>query len=1007
MLKSFRTSVIYLLFTVALSAQFDGGTFLDARALGMGGALAALGDDGNAVIENPAALGSFSNVGFGVMGSPMFLELADGGGIVNFTGHFILPLGFLGTTGLAVKYFNVSEFSYGGTIYQTFESALSYGYTLPIPIHFFELGVGASGLLRYWNVPAESVGAEFGDLLWSLTFDLNVGAYLKLIDRIGISFVFANILGPNTSRFVQLEKDTGLESDVEESMPRELQLGASYDFRGRMALDYQISLVLDEIMNMNMALGGELIAFETVAFRVGVALDDMLSGSDFLTHLALSAGLGYQVKGFSLDLAYTHRISDSAFGSAAMSLAYAFETKSRITPPSAEKRAKRKRNRESEYRESAKKFNAGVEDVEEYIYELELEANRIRVKLGEPEKEVVDPTIDTNTNTNAEGMLPMRTDSYYQAVSVQTNKVEPLSEKEEAMLRRTLDSLQREIENLEEKRKDILLQARKIEFEAEKIADKALDIEVRSTERTLRRKIKEIMDDIRVAREQANILESESLRNEKRAIRLSNRAARLESRTEVRPEVNLYRFQASKFREQAEAKRAEAKKLLAQIAATNKSVSNAPMSNAVSSEVVMAGAEEADESVVENTPAEAPPDETIVTPQILMAEADALEEQALSLERKANLIEERDRGGISERYNQYISDSEMESFTAETKRRKATALRKSAMSNASEVIDLRSRLGDLPGLTDAVNLLTELQRAFTDYDPQEAANFRNRVAEEAIANEVVLVRDMIERGEEEKLEKTIKNLEKQSEELKERIAENKEALSVATNDTHKADLEARIAFNERLIKENEEKVKRFSDVLPLMASYNEFRDLRDALEELQYKYETYLLQGSDKKAEKIASKMSEKSNLIQPFIADARKIDSTIVKFTELAQALKAKSSLSEDVNTLEGLASKIRAKAAEVNDLQNSISILEQEASQIEQTGTVTAEREARAKREDAQILRAKVEDEVAGLRKMQARYTELQKKAEQLAKEAKTITADSEEESAEGEEKMSEFSE
>ncbi len=246
-----------------------------SRAIGMGGAFVALGDDPSALYYNPAALRS--NRYFGVMVNHIQLFSGFSDASYDFLG-LVYPTMSYGSVGLGFMTAGtggIREFDYfsrelGEISYRESQAILGYGFDLPWQFFGkYTLGTNIKVLLqRVGDYSDTGTGLDFGFLYKpSMIEGFTIGANLQ------------DIVGAETKLVA-----------VSEKVYRTIMLGAGYTrrFDNGSALNLAVQLDMPEYDDSGVRAGAEFIFKNTLSVRVGFDSEQITAGIGVLWH-------GYQV----------------------------------------------------------------------------------------------------------------------------------------------------------------------------------------------------------------------------------------------------------------------------------------------------------------------------------------------------------------------------------------------------------------------------------------------------------------------------------------------------------------------------------------------------------------------------------------------------------------------------------------------------------------------------------------------------------------------------------------
>lgn len=260
-----------------------------ARALGMGGAYAAIADGADSVYWNPAGLSALTKRDATASFGLLFEDMSQG-----FVGYAAPAFG--GTLGGGVDYLRIGSIEKRAGDTEAADSTFAAGHyaaalAYALPDTLPGLGLGAS--LKYIREDIDAMHAG------ALALDLGA-RYKTSVEGLNAALTAQNL-------------GTSLASDP---LPLTTRLGAAYRLRGLpllAAADIE-SLWLEKRHTLD--LGAEVRAAEALAlragYRVGQSRDELGSGL-----VGFSAGLGLRFEGIALDYAFvpfgdlgnTHRLT--------------------------------------------------------------------------------------------------------------------------------------------------------------------------------------------------------------------------------------------------------------------------------------------------------------------------------------------------------------------------------------------------------------------------------------------------------------------------------------------------------------------------------------------------------------------------------------------------------------------------------------------------------------------------------------------------------------------------
>ncbi|HUT97458.1 MAG TPA: PorV/PorQ family protein [bacterium] len=285
--KRFVSTILLLFLTAVALAGNAGATFLllpeDIRAVGMGGTGAGEGGNLAGLFYNPASLGFRTEAAINAAFTSWIADTSLG----YLAG--CLPIGKAGVLSLGATYMNVGGFERrtGDTdepegTFDAMGLAAEAGYGIEL-FDGFSAGLTA-GVVHQRLDTYSATGASFDlGVQYRLPFDwLTVGVAGR---NLGTPLTFISAQTPLPSNVVGGVNLSFLEGD----------LGFNLD------AEYHLD---DAVDNLYAHVGGEYVLFDTAALRVGYTFG---YGSQGGSMTGLSAGIGLQVVGITLDFAYTNQ----------------------------------------------------------------------------------------------------------------------------------------------------------------------------------------------------------------------------------------------------------------------------------------------------------------------------------------------------------------------------------------------------------------------------------------------------------------------------------------------------------------------------------------------------------------------------------------------------------------------------------------------------------------------------------------------------------------------------
>lgn len=374
-------NIVLALMTFAVSALMlsaQPSASHNAKAAGMGGTGTAINDGPNSAALNPGSLGFVRRVYISATAKPSLIGLDSGDtSIVNGIVNLAFPVGWIGTTGLSVNYFNTSiKYPSDVTLFRSVDATLSHGFALPI--ESIDFGVGLGLKLHHWSVPEEVSGSEGG--LSKNTFNLNFGAYLKPIRKLKLGVSALNLLPMKTS----------VSDDGESTLPTTIKIGAAFLPKNTITATFDTDMVIGNEFKMDMALGSQLTLMNSFNIRVGAKLKHVLSDGDFIDKLSISGGLGYKLETMDIDIAYEYDFYAHSAGSISASVTYNFEGPLNPTPPAKIREVYEKK---AEIDRKWKELEANNAKLQSQISRLEREISKNEDEI-EKEKAILAQTED-------------------------------------------------------------------------------------------------------------------------------------------------------------------------------------------------------------------------------------------------------------------------------------------------------------------------------------------------------------------------------------------------------------------------------------------------------------------------------------------------------------------------------------------------------------------------------------------------------------------------------------
>jgi tetratricopeptide (TPR) repeat protein len=253
-----------------------------SRAIGMGGAFVALGDDPSALYYNPAALRS--NRHFGVMLNhiQLFSDFSDAN--YDFLG-LVYPTMNVGSVGLGfmtsgtggIREFDEFSRELGEISYRESQAILAYGFDLPWEL-LGKLTLGSSVKVLHQRV------GDYSDTGTGL--DLGFLYRTRLLEGFTIGANLQDIVGAETKLVA-----------VSEKVDRTMMFGAAYSrrFGGVSALNMTIQYDMPERDDNDVRLGAEYSYKDLLSVRVGFDSEQ------------ITGGIGLVWRGYGVDYGYFSR----------------------------------------------------------------------------------------------------------------------------------------------------------------------------------------------------------------------------------------------------------------------------------------------------------------------------------------------------------------------------------------------------------------------------------------------------------------------------------------------------------------------------------------------------------------------------------------------------------------------------------------------------------------------------------------------------------------------------
>lgn len=296
--------LLSLFYSALVFAQFDTMSDVDARAIGMSGAVSAL-PGAVGVSENPASLGFLKQGAISITVNPMHLGI-ENGFVMNSLASFVYPFGAAGSVGAAAQvHFILAD---GTNIFSAYQATVSYGIALPLNI-----AVGAGFRLQQWWIPQTVTGTALG----AVTVNANVGLSYRFFEHWYIAAAGINLLGLNTTSM-----NSAVNTDGLSSVDRLLKFACAFD-DGALAVDIDVNYLVGN-NQINLMAGGEYLIAGIIPVRAGIELNN-------LTSVNASVGVGYSMGAMKFDAAYRLSFAALTAGTFAASFSYSFGQ----TPPPA------------------------------------------------------------------------------------------------------------------------------------------------------------------------------------------------------------------------------------------------------------------------------------------------------------------------------------------------------------------------------------------------------------------------------------------------------------------------------------------------------------------------------------------------------------------------------------------------------------------------------------------------------------------------------------------------
>ncbi|MBI4978952.1 MAG: hypothetical protein HZC28_15850 [Spirochaetes bacterium] len=304
---------LFLCISTAIFPFFNGMNDIDARGQALGGAVSALPTDVNVIGVNPAGIPFIKNTIATFMANPKNVGTEDSiladamlSGAMTFS-----PFG---GAGFAVNY---EGLVIGNKLtLSVFQATIGYGIRV-LP----ELSIGVGGRLQNWALNQDEFGVGYNNF----GVNVNAGIYYMISENFSAAISGNNLLGP------MLNNSSGKDKTLEGRNFSDMSVRAGFGFRTTaedILADIDLQYTANDLTDLtlgsfNVLIGSEFFVRKFLALRFGLEFDDLIHYQNILQNINISAGIGYIIGAFQIDVAYRNSPTGlTSVGTFAASLTY-------------------------------------------------------------------------------------------------------------------------------------------------------------------------------------------------------------------------------------------------------------------------------------------------------------------------------------------------------------------------------------------------------------------------------------------------------------------------------------------------------------------------------------------------------------------------------------------------------------------------------------------------------------------------------------------------------------